>query len=753
LATTPNTYGRFIGRVGALAVALGIGAAIANTPGLALAEEGAVGAAGTSGAAGTTGAAGTSGVAGTSTASESTTPPKDSSTDRDDTATHTGDDEPSETDAPGDAGDDTDHVAGSDKPSKSDDDSDEPSASKTINDSSLHGGNDDTTPQEPSSRPATTSSHDDDDDDDRAADIATVSDSQSPLADSARTTVVTQSTATSSATRFATLSEPSTPTQVTTGLGDFVGNVLSAFGFGTQAASGEPIAPPQAPMLWTMLGWVRREVGNLASQFLGHSTTAAAALVTEDAVTTERSPLATDEQLAAERLAAQTANTLPVALMKIILRQQFLSAAQKQYPNGLSEDSLAALDKAVNEYAVGAAFQQQLLDSMNPTVVTQVAPPHIWFGQNTPGGRILYDNPDTIYRFMGVNGASEYEIHGQFLNYDDPNARPADTTFSVLEGLAGTTSSILTAKDLVVDQDGKFVIRVSTEPADGKPNHLQLSSGSTIIAARNTLGDWNTENPMILSIERVGGPPDSLFAQIGGFAFLGKQVAGNPLLTSLVSLVPPLPYMPPVLRGVFTAAILVVRGASQESKYMALASTDPDTGLPRDPNTVSQPSSNAEFLANQLQSNGHYELQDGQALVLTIDPGRASYFVVPTYDIWTITDDYWNKQTSLNNEQAVANSDGTYTVVISPTDPGVTNWIDTGGLHQGTISIRFQDLGPDPDNVNAPRIVDQRVIDADDAAHSYADDPKYFTDAQQRQDQLDARKAGFDKRWAPYPQP
>ena len=53
---------------------------------------------------------------------------------------------------------------------------------------------------------------------------------------------------------------------------------------------------------------------------------------------------------------------------------------------------------------MGAAFQQQLLNSMNPTVVMQVAPPHTWYGQDVGGSRILYDNPDTIYRFMGVNG-------------------------------------------------------------------------------------------------------------------------------------------------------------------------------------------------------------------------------------------------------------------------------------------------------------------------------------------------------------
>ena len=247
------------------------------------------------------------------------------------------------------------------------------------------------------------------------------------------------------------------------------------------------------------------------------------------------------------------------------------------------------------------------------------------------------------------------------------NARPANITFSVLEGLAGTTSTVLTVDDdFEIDEEGNFVITVSRE-ATGGPNHLQLTNGSTIIAARDTLGDWNKETPMSLSIERVGGPPNSLFAQLGGFAFLGNFVAGNPLLTTLVSLVPPLPFEPPLLRGVITAAILIVRG-NEQAKYMALATTDPETGQARPVNTVSQPASNAEFLANQKQSNGHFQLEDGQALVLTIDPGDAKYFIVPTYDIWTITDNYWDQPTSLNNEQmgTPKRTDGTYTVVISP---------------------------------------------------------------------------------------
>lgn len=85
------------------------------------------------------------------------------------------------------------------------------------------------------------------------------------------------------------------------------------------------------------------------------------------------------------------------------------------------------------------------------------------------------------------------------------------------------------------------MITVSGAPAaPGQRNHIQLTSRSTVLLARNTLGDWNTEEPMTLSIAKVGGPPDSLFAQLGGFTFLGGQINDNKLLVSLVSLIPPL---------------------------------------------------------------------------------------------------------------------------------------------------------------------------------------------------------------------
>jgi hypothetical protein len=134
-------------------------------------------------------------------------------------------------------------------------------------------------------------------------------------------------------------------------------------------------------------------------------------------------------------------------------------------------------------------------------------------------------------------------------------------------------------------------------------------------------------------------------------------------------------------------------------------------------------------------------------LVLTIDPGDANYFMVPVTNDWTITDNYWDQQTSLNNVQAKF-IDGVYTIVISPTDPDVANRVSTGGLNQGTISIRFQDLPCNPTDLPA---VHSQVVLPSQLGSVLPANTIYVTPPE-RAAQLEARKAGFDNRFAPYPQ-
>jgi hypothetical protein len=104
---------------------------------------------------------------------------------------------------------------------------------------------------------------------------------------------------------------------------------------------------------------------------------------------------------------------------------------------------------------------------------------------------------------------------------------------------------------------------------------------------------------MSLSIQRTAGPPKSLFGQFGGFAIpgIGPLVVQSPFLTALVSLIPPLPTVPPIVRGTITS-LLMLRGFSEEAKYIKVATTDPVTGKPKAPNVFTDPATNASWRPN-----------------------------------------------------------------------------------------------------------------------------------------------------------
>jgi len=79
--------------------------------------------------------------------------------------------------------------------------------------------------------------------------------------------------------------------------------------------------------------------------------------------------------------------------------------------------------------------------------------------------------------------------------------------------------------------------------------------------------------------------------------------------------------------------------------------------------------------------------------VVTIDPLSAAYFGFQLNDDWMTPPDYINHLAGVSRAQAKPNSDGTYTYVISVRDPGVWNWVDPVGLHEGGYVLRWQRMG------------------------------------------------------------
>src|SRR5262249_7121333 len=98
-------------------------------------------------------------------------------------------------------------------------------------------------------------------------------------------------------------------------------------------------------------------------------------------------------------------------------------------------------------------------------------------------------------------------------------------------------------------------------------------------------------------------------------------------------------------------------------------------------------------LPGQFSALGQFQIGDDEALVVTLAPTDARYQGFMVGNLWFESFEYANRQSSLTSAQAELGSDGRYHYVISATDPGVANWLDTEGHQRGLMFLRWQGLG------------------------------------------------------------
>lgn len=102
-------------------------------------------------------------------------------------------------------------------------------------------------------------------------------------------------------------------------------------------------------------------------------------------------------------------------------------------------------------------------------------------------------------------------------------------------------------------------------------------------------------------------------------------------------------------------------------------------------------------LSGQFYYEGAYDLADDEALISEVKvPARYRYWsIILTNELYETTD-WYNNQASLNDRQAVVDSDGVFRTVISARDPGVHNWLDTAGYPSGAIQGRWFEASEKP---------------------------------------------------------
>jgi hypothetical protein len=91
---------------------------------------------------------------------------------------------------------------------------------------------------------------------------------------------------------------------------------------------------------------------------------------------------------------------------------------------------------------------------------------------------------------------------------------------------------------------------------------------------------------------------------------------------------------------------------------------------------------------------GVFALDEHEALVLDIEPPKTRYWSISLENIWHECIDPRRRRSHLTNA-TVTSDERRVRVVIARRDPGVANWLDTGGRHRGFVTLRWLD-NPDP---------------------------------------------------------
>lgn len=384
----------------------------------------------------------------------------------------------------------------------------------------------------------------------------------------------------------------------------------------------------------------------------------------------DRSALATAQQYEIEA----TAN----AILKTSEMQNAMDAARQRLLTlswASSEDAQRTLQEMVLECGGYAALSAANRDPQNPGLVWIQTPPKEWMGHTVTGSRFCFDNPDNIYRYAFIDDASTYVL----------DTKPAGPTgrFSVAIYIALTGAEVESWADwertvdaadedrMTFDSEGASRITIGPEdPADGS---LYLNSRRGVfVIVREALNDWHTQRPRHMSLRKVGGPQ-------------------TPALTFEERVTIAARYM------MYEAETV----AQFENLYAAIPVNDFGPALKR--GHATKPS---------MITQGRYNLADDQALVVTFSSQKADYISFSVTSPWLISRNTITSSGTRTNGQSHQNADGTYTYVVSARDPGVANWIDTDGLREGCMAMRWEGMDAPEANTN-DAIKDVKLVSLD----------------------------------------
>ncbi len=315
-------------------------------------------------------------------------------------------------------------------------------------------------------------------------------------------------------------------------------------------------------------------------------------------------------------------------------------------------------------------------------------------------------NPDNLYESTPIRPGVEYVVRGT-------RGTTADLVFQVYEGSPGVKGSLrgvstLSADQLRVEPDGSFKIYVGPTPR--AHNWLRTDEGAGLLLVRWSYSDWATEQAGRADIIRVGSEGEPSPDYDAAVVERGIRAAGAAV---------------PDAGGFWLDFVSRIRLFVSDNDVTALRETG------------------GQGLEGQVSAMGKFALQDGEALIVTMPATDARYQGIQLGNFWFDALEWANRQTSLSRGQSRRAGDGRYYYVIAAEDPGVPNWLDTTGLSEGLLFIRFQGIATPIAEDEAPTA---RLVRLDELREFLPPDTPVFDHAERRK-QLAARQQQLRRRY------
>lgn len=363
---------------------------------------------------------------------------------------------------------------------------------------------------------------------------------------------------------------------------------------------------------------------------------------------------------------------------------------------------------------------EQIRAELYRQLVMNIAQGYVWYFQSTPEHPdwmpfensifLLQPNPDAVYHLAPVDGRGIYRIVGNRGNNKVMG-------FAVGRGMLGTEEpkggfNNYDADGLTLGPDGAFEVIFSSErPAGWKGDWRYLHPEARSLLIRQFSYRWGVDQEARFAIERLDRP------------------AFKPRLTPAEIAA----RLEAVLDGFVRRMSRICLGY-QDKVFKQLG-----------PNVMEI--SGFEDLGNspewpQKYWRCIYDLQPGEALVIETElPKQCKYWNVQINDALWNQVEFAYRQSSLNAAQARLDADSRFRAVIALEDPGVPNWLDTGGHTRGMLVGRWHGA----DSYPVPTV--KKVALKEVRKHLPKDTPRVT--AEERDKALRARNIGVQlrRRW------